>query len=87
MSAFATQATKQAARKEHICALCGEPIPIGDLYLRWFFANYGEPGVVKVHLSCQEEAQDLEWYNDPDGWPSMYPLQEERENQRQELQL
>ena len=69
----------QAKRKhKRPCDLCGEPIEIGRLCHRWTWKDDGRLSGIRVHASCQEEAFECDWYDDPDGWPDVFPLAEER---------
>ena len=71
------------AKRKHKrpCDLCGKPIEVGQLAQRWAWKDGGLLSSTRVHASCQEEAFEYDWYDDPDGWPDVFPLIEERAQQ------
>lgn len=48
--------SKQHARKEHRCSWCGQPIPIGEEYVRVRGVFEGNPLVNKLHPECDDAA-------------------------------
>ena len=59
-----TEATRQAARKRHVCSICGHYIHVGTVYERWRYFNSDGAWVVKVHPDCWDYFQDVpdrEW--------------------------
>jgi hypothetical protein len=50
--------SKQRARKAHRCSWCGQPIPVGEVYLRTRFVFEGYPGSNRFHLECDKAAAD-----------------------------
>ena len=55
----------KAARLSHRCSWCGQPIDIGQPYIRWrYFGD--EPTTCKVHPECHEVIMEdaYEWGNE-----------------------
>lgn len=63
MSCTTISESTQRARKAHRCSWCGQPIPVGEVYVRTRFAFEGDPGSNKFHLECDKAAEDdyAEW--------------------------
>lgn len=52
--------TIQAARKQHTCWWCGDPIEPGETYRRWLWKDRGDVEAVKVHDDCYAAWKTLE---------------------------
>lgn len=55
---------KPKARKEHICDYCNGLINVGEVYDNQTNVYEGKIYSWKSHLSCQELASDLNWFDD-----------------------
>jgi hypothetical protein len=55
--------SKRRARIAHRCSWCGQPIQVGEVYVRTRFVFEGDPGSNKFHLECDKAAADdyAEW--------------------------
>ena len=67
MSACLSEESGIKARKRHRCALCCEPIEIGEIYLRRNGVDGGDFWTMKMHPECHayegvKGVVDEEWY-------------------------
>ena len=63
MSCTIIAESTQRARKAHRCSWCGQPIPVGEEYVRTRFVFEGDPGSNKFHMECDKAAAEdyAEW--------------------------
>jgi predicted RNA-binding Zn-ribbon protein involved in translation (DUF1610 family) len=51
---YCTPLEKPKARKAHVCMSCGQPINVGENYMRWRCFSDGGAGTNKMHVECYE---------------------------------
>jgi hypothetical protein len=71
--------TVQCARIEHECSWCGQPIAVGDSYVRWRWTDGIEAITVKMHPECGEAQQSSgydEWAFGCGERPAPQPITE-----------
>ena len=61
------------AQKEHRCTWCGQPILMGEMYLKRRGICEDGPSTVKHHMEC-EEAADADWKE----WGECYTMFEQQ---------
>lgn len=48
--------TYQRARKPHNCDICGLPVLVGEVYLRWAWVDGSDRASAKAHPVCDRQA-------------------------------
>ena len=69
MSWIHTEDTKPKARKNHICELCGQSIPVGTKHIaRSGFIEREGPITIRLHMDCEHYTSVNLW--DDGDWES-----------------